>query len=465
MTFRSLQFSFASHMARAAMVTSAFTTPLAAQVMPPAQTPIAIVNVNVVPMDRDRVLTNHTVIVHNGRIERMGPSSSVQPPVGMATVDGRGKYLMPGLSEFHAHVPPANAPQAVKDRVLTLYVVNGVTTARSMLGDLSHLAMRARIANGEELGPRIIASGPSFNNNSIKSPKDAIDSVTSQKAAGYDLLKIHPGVSRIAYDSMAATAKRLGIPFAGHVPLDVGWTHATATGYSTIDHNDGLIEAMATVPGPLTAQQAGFFGMGVVNAIDESRLPALVKQAKDGKVWLVPTAALLDTWVDDTPGDVLAARPEMKYWLPNQVQSWTMNKNNTLASAATPSAQRNRFIEVRRRALRALHEGGVGILLGSDAPQVWNVPGFSVHRELEALVAAGLTPFDALKTGTINVATFLGEADRSGTVAAGRRADLILLDANPMTDIRNTTKIAGVMVNGRWLPKAEIEKKLAALVN
>ncbi len=449
----------------AAQLSAQFSAPLAAQVAPPPERTVAFVNVSVVPMDRERVLTNQTVIVRNGRIERVGPSASVSVPAGADTVDGRGKFLMPGLSEFHAHVPPANAQQALKDRVLALYVVNGVTTARSMLGDRSHLALRARIARGEELGPRIIAAGPSFNANSARTPQEAIDSVKSHKAAGYDLLKIHPGVPRVAYDSMVATAKRLGIPFAGHVPLDVGWQHATSTGYSTIDHNDGLIEALTTVPGPLTAQQTGFFGLALMDNIDESRIPRLVSQAKAGKVWLVPTAALLDAWVDDTPPSVLAARDEMKYWLPAQVASWTMNKTNTLAAPENTAERRAKFVAVRRRALTALHRGGVPILLGSDAPQVWNVPGFSVHRELQALVAAGLTPYEAIRTGTANVAAFLNESERSGTVAEGRRADLILLAANPLADIRNTQAIQGVMVQGRWLSKAAIEGKLAALRN
>lgn len=444
---------------------AALSVPLAAQVAPPPQRTVAFVNVSVIPMDRERVLANQTVIVRNGRIERMGPTSNLAVPNGADTVDGRGKFLMPGLSEFHAHVPPANAAQSLKDRVLALYVVNGVTTARSMLGDRSHLALRDRIARGEELGPRIIAAGPSFNANSVRTPQEAIDSVKSHKAAGYDLLKIHPGVPRVVYDSMAATAKRLGIPFAGHVPLDVGWQHATSTGYATIDHNDGLIEALTTIPGPLTAQQTGFFGLALMDNIDESRLSRLVQQAKAGNVWLVPTAALLDTWVDDTPPAQLAARAEMQYWLPAQVEAWKMNKTNTLAAPENTPARRARFVAVRQRALAALHRGGVPILLGSDAPQVWNVPGFSVHRELQALVAAGLTPYEALRTGTANVATLLRESDRSGTVSEGKVADLILLSANPLADIRNSGAIEGVMVQGRWLSKAAIDQKLAALRN
>lgn len=440
-----------------------FAGVLQAQVAPPPQTAIAFTNVNVIPMDREQVLENHTVIVRNGRIERVGPSASTRVPSDVQTVNASGKYLMPGLAEFHAHVPNGNTPQAIIDRVLTLYVVNGVATARSMLGDPSHLTMRDRIARGEQLGPRMIASGPSFNGNSVPTPADAVRMVTEQKNAGYDLLKIHPGLSREAYDSLVASARRVGIPYAGHVPLSVGWQHATATGYSTIDHNDGLLEALARTSGPLTPQQAGFFGLGLINDLDESKIPTVVQQARDAKVWLVPTAVLLDNYASDVTGDAIAAYPEMKYWLPNQVAQWALNKNNILASQQISADARNRFIDVRRRALLALHRGGVGILLGSDAPQLWNVPGFSAHRELDALVAAGLTPFEALQTGTINVARFLGETETAGTIAPGKNADLLLLDANPLTNIGNTKRIFGVMVQGRWLSNQEIQRKLAEL--
>ncbi len=447
-----------------AVVTAiAFAKPAIAQVAPPPQSHVAIVNVNVIPMDREQVLTNHTVIFNNGKIVRVGPSASVQVPTGITTVNGSGKYLIPGLSEFHAHVPNASSPQSTKDRTLTLYVVNGVTTARSMLGDISHIAMRDRIVRGEQLGPRILASGPSFSGSTIRQAKDAADSVRSQKAAGYDLLKIHPGLSREAYDSLATTAKQLGIPYAGHVPLEVGWTHAAATGYSTIDHIDGIIEAMAQTNGALTAQQAGFFGLNVADAIDESKLPQLVEQAKNGKVWMVPTVALIDNWVNDIPSAELAALPEMKYWIPSQVRNWALNKNNTVSSPANPAAKRTALVAARKRALMALHKGGVGMLLGSDAPQVWNVPGFSVHRELQAKVDAGFSPFEALQTGTINVAKFLGEEATAGTIAEGKRADIILLKANPLVDIANSMLIDGVAVNGRWISSAEIARMLSEL--
>ncbi len=424
---------------------------------------VAFKNATVFPMDRDVQLDAHTIVVSGGRITAVGPNSAVNIPPGALEIDASGRFIIPGLAEMHAHVPGANAPPAIADRVLTLFALNGVTTARGMLGDPSHLVLRERLASGAQFGPRLITSGPSFNGNSVTSAARAVDMVVAQKEAGFDLLKIHPGVPRAAFDSVAATAQRVGIPFSGHVPLAVGWQRALEARYSTIDHVDGFIEALLADGAPMTVEQGGFFGLGLVDHLDMSRVPALVKATKEAGVAMVPTAALLDAWVDDTPADSLAARPEMRYWLPNQIASWRMNKENLLNAGPYTPAQRAKFVVVRRTILKALHDGGVTFLLGSDAPQVWNVPGFSVHRELAALVDAGFSPYDALRTGTANVAEFYGERVNSGVIAVGRDADLILLDRNPLNDSRNTQTIAGVMVRGTWVSGAERASRLEAL--
>lgn len=431
----------------------------------PAQGVVAFRNVTVVPMDREGLLPGQTVVVEGGRIAAVGPSPQVAVPAGATVVNGTSQYLMPGLAEFHAHVPPGSAPPELRDRVLALYVLNGVTTARSMLGDASHLGLRGAIERGDLLGPRLVASGPSFNGTSVRTVRAGIDSVTAQHAAGYDLLKIHPGVPRAVFDSVVATARRLGMPFAGHVPLEVGYRHALASRYASIDHVDGLLEALLRDGAPLTTAQGGFFGIALVDHLDTARLPQLVRETREAGVRIVPTQALLESWTDTTSPEALAARPEMRYWVPAQVANWTMNKRNMLASEPYTPAQRARFTTIRRQAITALHRGGVPFVLGSDAPQVWNVPGFSVHRELEALVRAGFTPYEALRTGTVHVAEYLGEADRSGTVAVGRRADLLLLDGDPLADVANAARIAGVLLHGRWLPRAELDRRLAALAN
>jgi imidazolonepropionase-like amidohydrolase len=148
----------------------------------------------------------------------------------------------------------------------------------------------------------------------------------------------------------------------------------------------------------------------------------------------------------------------MRYASPADVSQWVATKRGDVE--AYQLEHRQRYIDLRRRLIKALHDSGVGILLGSDAPQTWNVPGFSIHREIAAYVAAGLTPFEALVTGTRAVAAHFGTLDRTGTIEAGKRADLVLLDGNPLQDISNTLRIAGVMIGGRWLPKSEIDRRL-----
>jgi hypothetical protein len=369
---------------------------------------------------------------------------------------------MPGIAEFHAHVP-SGAQAANAHRALSLYVLAGVTTARGMLGAPMHLAVRDSIARGQILGPRLLTSGPSFNNNSVTSPAVAVAMVTEQKNAGYDLLKIHPGVPRVAFDSLAATANRLRIPFAGHVPLEVGLDVALNAKYSTIDHLDGFLEAMYTGSAPLTPQLNGFFGLGIMQQLDLSRFQSIVDRARASGVAMVPTQILMDNYANDATGEQLTSLPEFKYWVPQQVAAWRANKDNDLSQLPVPREQKQEYIALRRRFIKALYDAGVPFLLGSDAPQLWNVPGFSAHRELGALVAAGLTPYQALRTGTVDVARFLGEAGRSGVVRQGARADLLLLDSNPLQDVANSLQINGVVVNGRWIGPSEREKMLLAL--
>lgn len=431
-----------------------------AQAPPPrSSSPIAFTGVSVLPMDREEVIANQTVIIENGRITYVGGPRATS--AGATVVDGRGKFLMPGIAEFHAHVPSGG--QAIHaHRTLSLYSLAGVTTARGMLGAPMHLALRDSIAAGQVFGPRLLTSGPSFNN-SVTSPEVAMAMVRDQKAAGYDLLKIHPGVPRVAFDSLAATANRLKIPFAGHVPLEVGLDVAITAKHSTIDHLDGLIEAMYSGPAPLTPQLNGFFGLGIVRQLDMSRFQGIVDRVRASGVVMVPTQILTDNYANEATGDALTSLPEFRYWVTQQIASWRTTKNNLLSQASVSREQRMEYIALRRRFIKALYEAGVPFLLGSDAPQLWNVPGFSAHRELIALVAAGLTPYQALRTGTVNVAKFLNEEGRSGVVRTGARADLILLDANPLQDIAHSSRISGVLVNGRWISSVEREQMLAKL--
>ncbi len=429
----------------------------------PADSAVAFVNVTVIPMDRERTLPGQTVIVRGDRIVAMGPVGKVRIPPGGRRVDGRGKFLIPGLAEMHAHIPGGQTPDSLVERTLFLYVSRGITTIRGMLGDPRHLDLRARAAANKLLSPTIFTSGPSLNGNSVPTPGAASRIVTEQKAAGYDFLKIHPGLHGEVFDTLAATAQRLGIGFAGHVPLEVGLERALEAHYATIDHLDGYIEAMVRKGAPVTSQESQFFGLNLGEHLDESRLPAVVEATREARVWNVPTQVLMENLAPGESAGSLERRPEMRYVSKETLEKWADTKNSLLDETGSSPESARRVMDMRRRVIKSLRAAGAGLLLGSDAPQIYNVPGFSTHRELQSLVAAGLTPYQALETGTRNVAVFLGTLAKTGTIGAGKRADLILLDANPLIDVGNTAKQAGVMLRGRWLPKAEIETRLAGI--
>ena len=433
---------------------------------PPAALPLpalALQNVTLIPMDSERVLRDQTVIVEGRRITAVGPSATTAAPEGATRIEGRGRFLIPGLAEMHAHFPsPQGLEQygeAFGDRLLYLNVACGVTTVRGMIGGPRDLRIREEVARGLRIGPQIFTAGPSVNGNSVPDARAAWRTVTEQRAAGYDLLKIHPGVPRGAFDEVARTARKEGIPFAGHIPADVGLVRALQSGIRTVEHLDGYVEALQK-DGTALPAQTGFFGSSIVDTVDETKIASLVAATRAAGAWNTPTQVLLDNLYGGASPEEVAARPEMKYVPAAMREQWRTGAQQ-FRGPDFDAARGRRFIELRRRLLRALRDGGAGLLLGADAPQVYNVPGFATLRELESLVAAGLTPFQALQAGTRNPAIALGVPESFGTIEVGRRADLLLLEADPLADIRNVWKRAGVVAAGRWLPAAELDAKLA----
>jgi imidazolonepropionase-like amidohydrolase len=419
-------------------------------------------DVNVIPMDRETVLEKQTVVVKGGKIVSVGEAGKARYGKNALVVPAAGKYLMPGLAEMHAHVPPVDDLEPMRE-VLTLFITNGITTIRGMLGHPRHLELREKVNAGQILGPHFYTTGPSFNGNSVKTPEAAAAMVRQQKDAGYDYLKLHPGLTRETFGAVAETAKAVNIPFVGHVSYEVGVWRAIAAGYSSIDHLDGFVEGM--VPGIESVGEAetGLFGMFVADRADTSRMGELMQKLKEARVWVVPTQALAERWFAPVDVATFLNAPEMIYMPPGQRQKWAESKQNLQADPRYDAAKMTRFIALRRRLIAACAHNGVGLLLGCDAPQVFNVPGFSTHQELEYLVAAGLSPYEALRTGTVNVAQYLGRSGDSGTIRAGNRADLVLLGGNPLRDIRQTRSIEGVMIGDRWLPKAYLTNTLKGL--
>lgn len=427
------------------------------------QQEIVFHHVNVIPMDQEHVLEDQTVIVKDGKIMSIGEAKNAKPGKEAHIIDAKGKYLIPGLAEMHAHVPPVDDIEPMKE-VLLLFAANGITTIRGMLGHPRHLELRSKIQSREILGPNFYTTGPSFNGQSVKSPQQASQMVRQQKEAGYDYLKLHPGLTRENFDALAKTAKEVNIPFVGHVSFDVGVWRAINAGYSSIDHLDGFIEGL--VPGieSMDEKQTGLFGIFVADKADINQIPKLMQALKANNIWVVPTQALAERWMSPADAGQFQKAPEMRYMSAEVSNNWTKSKQNLQADPRYDKTKANNFIQLRRKLIAECQKNGVGLLLGCDAPQVFNVPGFSTHHELQYMVDAGLTPYQALRSGTVNVATYLNKSSNSGIIKVGAVADLVLLNGNPLKDIKQTRNIEGVMIGNNYLPKVFIDATLKSLV-
>ena len=415
-------------------------------------------------MNQEGVLENHTVIIKKGKIHKIGPANKVKVPGKAIKIDGKSKYLMPGLTEMHAHIPvPQDSDDELVRETLFLYLSNGVTTIRGMLGDPYHLSLKKKIAAGNILSPRVYTSSPSMNGNTVSSKLEAIEKVTQYQKDGYDFLKIHPGIKKAVFDELVATANKVGIPFSGHVPADVGIHHALESRYASIDHLDGYIDGLVPQEHEIERTKGGFFGYNFTSLTDEAEIPALAKKTKSYGVWIVPTQSLFTRWFSPQDGAAIAAEPEMKYMSPKTLFAWRQSHQSLINNESYSANTYQIFLQRRQALLRGLHEAGVNLLLGSDAPQVFNVPGFSLQHEMKAMSEAGLSNFTILHSGTVNPARFFKSEGEYGTIVKGASADLILLSANPLEDIENMRKQLGVMLRGEWLSKTMIDEKLAAI--
>ena len=430
-----------------------------------AQVSYAFENVTVIPMDSEGLRPGQTVVVVEGRITAVGPAGSVAIPEGAERIAGAGRFLMPGLAEMHAHVPPTESGWPDREElsdILFLYVANGVTTIRGMLGAPYQIELRDALARGEILGPTLYAAGPSLRDHT---PAEAEALVRANAAAGYDLQKIHPGASRATWDRMVRVAREVGLTFGGHVPAAVGVEHALASGISTIDHLDGYVEAVASagVRARLARGENVPLREVVASATPE-RIREIARLTVAAGTWQVPTLYLWENLRGAPDVDALMASPELRY-IPHQQREQYRNAV-IRSSRPTPevSAAHN---QLRLDILKEIHDAGGRILMGTDSPQLFNVPGFSLHREIERMEAAALSCWAVLRSGTREVARYvaeaLGQEGNFGAVVVGSRADLLLLEANPLDDFGNVQRRAGVMVNGRWLSAAQIEEGLERL--
>ncbi len=426
---------------------------------------VLIDNVSIVPTHNgESAATSSAILIRDGLIHRISAAGDIPIDEASTLIDGEGRYVMPGLIEMHAHIPVAKRgdDQLVRD-TLFLFVSQGVTTIRGMIGNPYHLRLRREVNRRQLISPRIITSSPSLNGRTVRTEKSAVRLVKLYKQQGYDFLKIHPGISLPAMEALVETAKQEGMDISGHVPADVGIERALSYGYGTIDHLDGYVTGIAE--GDVNASQGGFFGMRFAGHANHDKLNKLVNMTVKSGVAVVPTQTLFTRWAGTEAASQLASEPEMRYMPRATVKQWRKRKLQLQDDPLFSISQSLRLVELRKEILKFLDQAGVEIFLGSDAPQVFNVPGFSTLHEMEAMVDAGLSKATVLAAATHKPAAYLAtlagqNQAQYGQIKEGQVADLLLLNNNPAIDISNIRSLHGVMLRGQWIDSEQIEQKL-----
>jgi len=567
----------------------AMAAPAAAQPLAPSS-PIAFVDVTLVPMDRARVLPGQTVVVNRGRIAAVGPNGAVTVPDDAVVIDGANRYLVPGLVDAHVHLAGLPfAPTRPDFGDAPLYLAYGVTTVFNLRGTPTHLEWKRRIEAGDLIAPTIYTSGAFVNEPRVITPEQVRAEVTAHVRDGYDMVKFREvmdptgrfqatttGLSRDAYFTLIKAAREAGIPLVGHAPVRLGLdamlearqplAHTGALSniyFLPLQRNMVLVSITAASLVALLLLGAGWAGAALLRrwrgttrrhpsrarrlgglVLAGGLLAALclglvlpggplfdslilrllftlvVALAAVAAVTLVIVTAWM--WRDSsarTPARteaVIASTASALlvcvlglFWLPvlwrssdagierlaTRVRDAGISVQTTLINyeflsgperlrlirepamqyldravrdrwrrfppSGTPGYRYHLFM---RKVTLALHRAGVPLVAGTDAMGVpLLVPGASLHRELAILIASGLTPYEAIRTATVNPAAFLGKEDEFGTIAEGRRADLLLVDRNPLQDVAALQRPAGVMVRGRWLTRDDLQRRLDRL--
>jgi hypothetical protein len=434
-------------------------------------TPVVFTNISVIPMDTDTVLSEQTVLVKDGIIQTIGNSSEIDTPDYYFIVDGEGKFLMPGLSDMMTHTSGS-------ENDLLLYLATGITTIRIMGNDpIDILEWRDQINAGTRVGPNMWVWWPQIQNNTVW-PEDEMEEATrggktwvhtTEEAEqlvsemldnGVDGIKPHVVFSSEIYQALLNAAKENGLPFDGHAPDDLVQRWLTASSIET-DMTDNW-DAFRKLGVPALTHVEELIKM--VDLVDkderkasEASIYKIARDVADDGMWITTTIHPFGTWgelSDDYEG-TMAKYPEIKYLHPEVFASWDWGGDQYIRLGSLPNHPY--YVEAQEKMLLALHDSGVNLMSGTDAAVPMMVPGFSLHDELETMVSIGLSPYEVLKTSTYNPALYLGELSRFGTIQEGKRADMVLLRANPLGDIRNTRQIEGTMVKGTWYSGEDLQ--------
>jgi imidazolonepropionase-like amidohydrolase len=434
---------------------------------------VAVTNVTVIPMTApDSVLRNATVLVRDGRIAAVGPAASMRLPRGARRIDGRGRFLLPGLADMHVHLySDDETPDSLAGDELGVMIANGVTAVRLMIGTPEHLDLRERIEAGGLLGPQLWVASPqligteSANARVVTTADQARAAVKEVTDAGYDFVKLTTDITPEVYDAVVAEAARNGIRVIGHVDPRVGVARALAAGQH-IEHLDNYLESVLADSAP-TRESVSDLGVfypkrwASLDYVDDAKVERIAGATARARVWTTPTLTMFKQafGLGQTDEDI-RSRPDWGM-MPVSVRDLYLRARKSYWAKAPSEGRRTRWVGVRNRLVKAIADSGGHIMAGSDTPEWFLGYGFTLHRELESLVAAGLTPWQALAAATRSPAEFLHALAQWGTIEPGKRADLVLVSADPLADIHNTTRIEGVAVGGRWLARAELDRLVA----
>ena len=439
---------------------------------------LALTHVSVIDVTGGPVLPDSTVVVTGNRISAVGAAGKVTVPKEAQLIDSSGKFMIPGLWDMHVHWYERD--------YYSLFLANGVTGIRIMWGFPDHHRLRKEIVAGQFLGPRmVIASaiidGPTPywpSSISVHSPEEAKEAVDTEKQAGADFIKVYSLLPRESYFAIAAETKKLGIPFAGHVPEVVSAEEASDAGQKTFEHLTGVLPACSSqekqlleaaqgdLADMLASGKPSFAGPrqralreALLASYDPGKAAQLFTRFKKNGTWQCPTLTVLRSFAyrdqDSFRGDA-----RLKY-MPGSVRALWKGETTIQGKSPEDYDYSKREFQKQVELVGAMSRAGVDILAGTDVLNPFCFPGFSLPDELELFVKAGLSPVAALRTATANPARFLGRETDLGTVKSGKLADLVLLDANPLDNINNVRKISAVVYDGNYYSRETLDAMLA----
>jgi imidazolonepropionase-like amidohydrolase len=418
---------------------------------------IALTGVNIISLETGEVLHEQTVVVTGQTLTAVGRSADIQVPTDAEVVDGRGKYVLPGLVDMHVHIS--------SDDDLLLLLANGVTTVRNMadipgwvkffFGFSDILSLRRKVKEGRLLGPDIYTAGPVLDgtppvspfNKVIKDPAKIEKEIIRQKKAGYDYIKIYDILTEDHFGQIMRAASKHAMPVIGHVPFKAGLDTILESPVVSIEHMTGYINN----------NKADFI-------IPADHITEYSRKTQASGIYNCPTLVIWDKLPPPNGVNFLKQYDEFRFLSWRVEWLWKRSLKTVYEVEYSPKTDyARRMMDISKQMVRALYEAGCKLLVGTDMNFIGVFPGKSALREMELLVEAGIPPIDVLRAATVEAARCLRKDDIFGTIAPGKRADLLLLDRNPLEDIRNIYATAGVMVRGRWFDKKQIDQWLREL--